>query len=87
MNHCVHRSSSSQPIISNPENDDFAYTATVPRITDGTQVRFVARADGSAENILLKLDGGIDFTLLSVLNSSSWCRGFVCLRCVGVFLW
>ena len=34
-----------------------------------------------------KLDGGIDFTLLSVLNSSSWCRGFVCLRCVGVFLW
>lgn len=52
--------SSSQPIISNPENDDFAYTATVPRITDGTQVRFVARADGSAENILLKLDGGID---------------------------
>ena len=29
-------------------------------MTDGTQVRFVARVDGSAENILLKLDGGID---------------------------
>ena len=29
-------------------------------MTDGTKVRFVARADGSAENILLKLDGGID---------------------------
>ncbi|HAV12694.1 MAG TPA: hypothetical protein DCX06_04235 [Opitutae bacterium] len=51
---------SSQPIISNPQSDDFAYTATVPRITDGTQVNFVARADGSAENILFKLDGGID---------------------------
>jgi len=51
---------SSQPIISNPESDDYAYTATVPRITNGTQVNFVARADGSAENILFKLDGGID---------------------------
>ncbi|MGJ8651862.1 MAG: alpha-amylase family glycosyl hydrolase [Opitutaceae bacterium] len=51
---------SSQPIISNSANDDYTYTATVPRITDGTKVRFVARADGSAENILLKLDGGID---------------------------
>ncbi len=51
---------SSQPIISNAESDDYAYTATVPRVTDGTAVNFVARADGSAENILLKLDGGID---------------------------
>ena len=49
-----------QPIISNLENDDYAYTATVPRITNGTKVRFIARVDGSAENVLLRLDGGID---------------------------
>ena len=51
---------SSQPIINNPDSTDFTYTASIPRVTDGTQVRFVARTDGSAENILLKLDGGID---------------------------
>jgi len=51
---------SSRPIIDNPDSTDFTYTASVPRITDGTQVRFVARTDGSAESILLKLDGGID---------------------------
>lgn len=50
----------SQPIINNPDSTDFTYTASIPRVTDGTQVRFVARVDGSAENILLKLDGGID---------------------------
>ncbi len=38
---------------------DFAYTISVPRVTDGTNLRFVARTDGSAENILLKLDGGV----------------------------
>jgi hypothetical protein len=51
---------SSRPLIDNPDSEDFTYTATIPRVTDGTQVRFVARADGSAENILLKLDGGIN---------------------------
>ncbi|MBC8190361.1 MAG: hypothetical protein H8E75_08015 [Puniceicoccaceae bacterium] len=51
---------SSQPIISNPENDDYTYTATIPRVTNGSAVNFVARVDGSAENVLLKLDGGID---------------------------
>ena len=51
---------SSQPIINNPDSTDFTYTASIPRVTDGTRVRFVARTDGSAENILLKLDGGID---------------------------
>lgn len=39
---------------------DYKYTATIPRITDGTAVRFIAHTDGSAENILLKLDGGIN---------------------------
>lgn len=39
---------------------DYAYAYTVPRVTDGTNLSFLARADGSAENILLELDGGID---------------------------
>lgn len=39
---------------------DYKYTALIPRVTNGTAVKFVARTDGSAENILFKLDGGID---------------------------
>ena len=38
----------------------YSYPYTVPRITDGSNLSFIARADGSAENILLELDGGID---------------------------
>jgi hypothetical protein len=60
---------SSQPIINNPDSTDFTYTASIPRVTDGTQVRFVARTDGSAENILLKLDGGVD------LNAAKYSGG------------
>lgn len=40
--------------------DDFAYDYHVPRVTDGSDLGFLLTADGSAENILLKLDGGID---------------------------
>lgn len=39
---------------------DFAYTWFVPRVTSATNLRFVARVDGSAANVLLKLDGGVD---------------------------
>ena len=49
-----------RPIIKNSDDNDFAYTATLPRITDGRNLDFIVRTDGSAENILLKLDGGID---------------------------
>ncbi|MDF3130755.1 alpha-amylase family glycosyl hydrolase [Kiritimatiellaeota bacterium B1221] len=50
----------SRPLISNPDSGDYQYTATLPRITDGSSLRIVARADGSAENILMRLNGGID---------------------------
>jgi len=50
----------SRPIISNPESDDYSYTATIPRITDGSDLDIVVRVDGSAENVLFRLDGGID---------------------------
>lgn len=36
------------------------YQTTVPVVTSGSGLTILARADGSAENIMLKLDGGID---------------------------
>ena len=39
---------------------DYKYTAIVPRVTNATAVQFVARVDGSAENVLMKLDGGVN---------------------------
>ena len=51
---------------------DSAFNAggrTIPRITSGSNLSFIARADGSAESILLKLDGGMD--LNSHLNLGS----------------
>jgi glycosidase len=38
---------------------DYAYRIRVPRVT-AANLAFYARADGSAENILLKLDNGVD---------------------------
>lgn len=46
--------------VADPDADDFAYDYQVPRVTDGSDIGFLLTADGSAENILLKLDGGID---------------------------
>ena len=39
---------------------DFAYDWFIPRITSGTNIRFVARVDGSAIDVQMKLDGGMD---------------------------
>ncbi|MBN2162224.1 MAG: hypothetical protein JXR25_16510 [Pontiellaceae bacterium] len=39
---------------------DYSYSIQIPRVTSATNLTFIARADGSAENILMKLDGGID---------------------------
>lgn len=46
--------------LADADNSDYAYTVSIPRVTSATDLKFVARADGSAENILLRLDGGID---------------------------
>lgn len=40
--------------------DDYEYEVEVPRVTDARDLKFVFRADGSAANILCKLDGGVD---------------------------
>ena len=40
--------------------EDYTYTWYVPRVTSSTNLDFVARVDGSAINVLMKLDGGMD---------------------------
>ena len=51
---------------------DFAYTYSVPRVTGGTNMQFIARVDGSAANVLMKLDGGID---LNGTSGYAWDAG------------
>ena len=38
----------------------YVYRQAVPRITRGTNIVFAARVDGSADNVLMRLDGGMD---------------------------
>jgi glycosidase len=38
----------------------YNYTVQIPLVRSSNNLRFVARADGSATNILIKLDGGLD---------------------------
>jgi hypothetical protein len=39
---------------------DFTYSIDIPRVTSATNLSFVARVDGSAGNVLMRLNGGID---------------------------
>ena len=50
---------------------DYQYAYTVPRVTNGTNLSFLARADGSAENILMELDGGVDINSQMGLGPTS----------------
>ncbi len=38
----------------------YSYPWTIPCITSGSNISFITRADGSTENMLMELDGGID---------------------------
>jgi hypothetical protein len=49
----------------------YSYPYTVPRITDGSNLSFIARTDGSAENVLMELDGGIDINSQIPLGPTS----------------
>ena len=46
--------------LADANSTDYKYSITVPRVTSGADLSFIARTDGSAENILLELDGGVD---------------------------
>ncbi|MDZ4402138.1 alpha-amylase family glycosyl hydrolase [Prosthecobacter sp.] len=62
----------SRPVLLPDTNlTDYTYSAEIPRITDGTAVRFIARTDGSAANILLKLDGGINLNAINHAGGDS----------------
>jgi hypothetical protein len=43
-----------------PVSTDFTYRWWVPRVSSSSGLDFIVRSDGSAEDILLKLDGGVD---------------------------
>ena len=46
--------------VTNQVPGSYQYPMTVPLITSPSNLTFIARADGSTANILMKLDGGID---------------------------
>jgi len=46
--------------VDDPNSSDFKYRWWVPRVSLSTNLDVIVRADGSAENVLLKLDGGVD---------------------------
>ncbi|MFH0880868.1 MAG: alpha-amylase family glycosyl hydrolase, partial [Lentisphaerota bacterium] len=52
-----------------PINNDYAYTWYIPRMTSPTNLRFVARVDGSAYDMMFKLDGGINLNNQNHLES------------------
>ena len=43
-----------------PYAGTYSYPYTIPKVTSVNDLSFVVRTDGSAENILFKVDGGID---------------------------
>lgn len=46
--------------LSDHDDTDQSYVRYIPRITDGSNLSFLARADGTTDNILMKLNGGVD---------------------------
>ena len=63
--------------VTNPP--DYTYQTTVPVVKSGN-FSIVARADGSAENILLKLDGGVDLNAHLSNNGVSMANGELAQR-------
>ena len=60
--------------VTDTNTSDYSYTWTVPRITSATNLQFVARVDGSAENVMFKLNGGID--LNSQMTDNTFSNGY-----------
>ncbi len=50
----------------------FRYRFTVPRVTSGTSLTFRAHVDGSAANVLMKLNGGVDLNAHLGMGASNW---------------
>jgi hypothetical protein len=54
------------------EANRFRYRMTVPRVTSGTNLTFRAHIDGSANNVLMKLNGGVDLNHHLSMGASNW---------------
>ena len=50
----------------------YTYQTTVPVVKAGAPFTIVARADGSAENIMLKLDGGVNLNTNRLGSDPAW---------------
>lgn len=50
----------------------FRYRMTVPRITSGTNITFRTHVDGSAYNVLMKLNGGVDLNSHLGIGADNW---------------
>ena len=50
----------------------YTYQTTVPVVKGGTPFTILARADGSAENILVKLDGGVNLNTNRLGTDPAW---------------
>ncbi len=50
----------------NANTTNYTYYMPIPRVTSSSNLSFIARADGTTENVLMKLDGGVD------LNAQMW---------------
>ncbi len=46
--------------LADTNSTDFSYAVDMPRVTNATNLAFVARVDGSANNVLMRLDGGMN---------------------------
>ena len=49
----------------------FTYRYTLPRVTSATNLRFVARVDGSAQHVMFKLDGGVDLNTQMAMGDTN----------------
>ncbi|MEX1111665.1 MAG: alpha-amylase family glycosyl hydrolase, partial [Chthoniobacterales bacterium] len=50
----------------------YTYQTTVPVVKGGSPLTILARADGSAENILVKLDGGVNLNTSRLGTDPAW---------------
>ena len=58
--------------VADDDATDFGYRIAIPRITDGTDVALEVKADGSAEWLHLRLDGGMDFGNWNHQEEGDW---------------
>ncbi len=54
------------------DENPFRYRMTVPRVTCGTNLTFRAHVDGSAYNVLMKLNGGVDLNHHLGMGAENW---------------